>query len=409
MKLAFLKSLSTYLQASKPLGWSQLSHQKVRMAVAMTGVAFSNILIFSQLGLRALLFDGITLLPENLKGDLFLLSSYAPILEQSAFPRVYLYQADAIAGVASASPLYVKEANWVNPQDLLRQDGGPEKSLEINFFPNVVKILAFNPAQPVLNMPEVNQQLERLNFPGSVLFDRLAQSQLGPISQLFNEQGEVSTVMNNRRTHVVGLFSLGSTFFDKGHVIMSDWNYARWFEEKSLGKVTIGILTLEPGVNPATVQKQMRSSLPKDVKVLTRQELLEAEQNFRAQYPEGKILNFGAVIGFIVGVVVVYQVLYMDVSDHLPEYATLKAMGYSDVSLLVVVLQEAVILAVLGFIPGYITSHWMYGLLTSLTKIPLTMRPEVVLQVFILTMVMCVTSGAIAVNKLRSADPADVF
>lgn len=409
MTLALLKSLRTYLQVSKPLGWSQLSHQKVRMAVAMTGVAFSNILIFSQLGLRALLFDGVTLLPENLKGDLFLLSSYAPIIDQSAFPRVYLYQADAIAGVASASPLYVKEANWVNPQDLLRQNDGQEKFQEINFFPNVVKILAFNPAQPVLNMPEVNQQLERLNIPGSVLFDRLAQSQLGPISQLFNEQGEVSTVMNNRRTHVVGLFNLGSTFFDKGHVIMSDWNYARWFEEKSLGKVTVGILMLEPGVNPANVQKQMRSSLPKDVKVLTRKELLEAEQNFRAQYPEGKILNFGAVIGFIVGVVVVYQVLYMDVSDHLPEYATLKAMGYSDVSLLMVVLQEAVILAVLGFIPGYITSYWMYGLLTNLTKIPLTMRPEVVLQVFILTMVMCVTSGAIAMNKLRSADPADVF
>ncbi|MDX2213816.1 MAG: ABC transporter permease DevC [Oculatellaceae cyanobacterium bins.114] len=409
----FLKSLNDYYRAHKPLAWAQLSHQKMRLAVAMTGVAFSNILIFTQLGLRALLFDGITLVPQNLNGDLFLVSAYAPTIDFGSFPKIYLYQADAIAGVATASPLYIGSAPWVNPEDFARSAANhnlpkPETQA-IDFFPNTVKILAFNPVQPVFNTPEINQQLKQLNVPGGVLFDRLSQSQLGPVPALFEQQGGVTTVMQNRRAYVVGLFSLGSTFFDKGHVVMSDWNYALLNGQASLNQVTVGVLTVEPGQDIATVQKRLQANLPEAVRVMTREELLAAEQNFRATFPEGKILNFGAAIGFIVGVVIVYQVLYTDVSDHLPEYATLKAMGYSDVSLLSVVLQEAVILAVLGFIPGYFTSLGMYSLLTTLTRIPLTMRPEIALQVFMLTLVMCIISGAIAMNKLRSADPADVF
>ncbi|MEM9906032.1 MAG: FtsX-like permease family protein, partial [Cyanobacteria bacterium P01_D01_bin.44] len=145
------------------------------------------------------------------------------------------------------------------------------------------------------------------------------------------------------------------------------------------------------------------------IRVLTQAEIIEAEQAFQASLPNGKILDFGAAMGFVVGVVIVYQVLYTDVNDHLPEYATLKAMGFSDRALLTVVLQEALILALLGFIPGYLTSYGVYSALTYVTRIPLSMRLGVAVQVFGLTLVMCILSGAIAMNKLRSADPADVF
>jgi putative ABC transport system permease protein len=410
MNPLFLKSFFTYLQIYKPLAWAQLSHQKIRLAVAMTGVAFSNILIFTQLGLRALLFDGITLVPENLKGDLFLVSAYAPTIEFGSFPQIFLYKAAAIDGVASVSPLYIGNANWVNPETIQQsneQTNKPPK--DFNFFPNTVKILAFNPVQPVFNLPEVNQQLERLQIPGGVLFDRLSQPQLGPVPELFNQQGTVSTVMNRRGVYVVGLFSLGSTFFDKGHIIMSDWNYANRQGQEKLQRVSVGIITLKPGVEIKLIQQLIKSNLSQDVKVLTRAELLQAEKDFRAAFPEGKILNFGAAVGFIVGIVIVYQVLYTDVSDHLPEYATLKAMGYSDISLLRVVLLEAIILAVLGFIPGFFTSYGVYNLLSVVTRIPLTMRSDVAFQVFLLTLLMCAISGAIAMNKLSSADPADVF
>ena len=403
LKISALKSLFSH---KTPLAWSQLSHQKIRLLIAITGVAFSNILIFSQLGLRALLFDGITLVPENLNGDLFLLAKYARNIRRSSFPSIYLYQADAIAGVASASPLYISEGGWVDPQALESSD---TNSQDTNSYASYVKILAFNTAQPIFTSPEINQQLEKLNAPNSILFDRLGQDQLGEVPQLFSQQGTVTSLMDNQRMQVVGLFSIGSTFWDRGHIIMSDWNYGRWRGQDKLDKASLGILTLEAGVDPQQVIEIIQNNLGSEVKVLTKEELIQGEKDYIAEFPEGKILNFGAAIGFIVGIVIVYQVLYTDVSEHLPEYATLKAMGYSDRALLEVVLQEALILAILGFIPGFFASYGVYQLLEVATKIPLVMRTDVVIQVFVLTIVMCVLSGAIAVNKLRAADPADIF
>ncbi|MEO0407352.1 MAG: ABC transporter permease DevC [Cyanobacteria bacterium P01_A01_bin.135] len=405
------KALRIHWQTRKPLGWAQLSHQKMRLLVAVTGVAFSNILIFTQLGLRSLLFDGITLVPDRLRGDLFLVSAFAPTIDASGFSKVYLYQADAVAGVAAASPLYISAAEWVNPLDLESEPAtAAADTPPIDLFPNTVKILAFNPVQPVLAIPEVNQQRHRLSIPDSVLYDRLAQDKLGPVPELYAASGTVSSLMNNRRVQVVGLFSIGSTVFDNGHVVMSDWTFAnRRGGADVLNSVSVGVLTLEAGANLEQVRSRLQRRLPDDVRVVTREEIIETEQAFRAAFPNGKILNFGAVMGFVVGVIVVYQVLYTDVNDHLPEYATLKAMGYSDRALLRVVLQEALILAVIGFVPGYLASQGVYVLLVQVTRIPLTMRNSVVAQVFVLTLVMCAVSGAIAVNKLRAADPADVF
>lgn len=405
-----LQAIKIYWQARKPLSWAQLTHRKVRLMVAMTGVAFSNILIFTQLGLRAMLFDGVTLVPDNLKGDLFLVSAYAPNIDLGSFPKIFLYRADAVAGVAAASPLYIEFANWVNPLDLAQPvPEAEEPRSDFELFPTTVKILAFNPNQPVLDIPAVNQQLARLSTPGALLYDRLGQEKLGPIPKLFRQHGSVSTLMNNRRVYVVGLFSLGSTLFDNGHAAMSDWTYAQWYGMNRLDQVNVGSLTLEPGADVEQVRSRLKTTLPPAVRVLTQAELAAAEQAFRASLPNGKVLNFGAAMGFIVGVVIVYQVLYTDVSDHLPEYATLKAMGYSDTALLQVILQEALILAVLGFIPGYFASYQVYRLLVQITRVPLVMKTAVAGQVFVLTLIMCGISGAIAMNKLRSADPADVF
>lgn len=399
-------SFKTYWQARKPLAWSQLTYRKIRLLVAMTGVAFSNILIFTQLGLRDMLFDGVTLVPDHLQGDLFLVSAYAPTIERGSFPKIYLYQANAVEGVQTASPLYIELSDWLNPQDLSKPE---TEDFEFELFPNQVKILAFNPTQPVFTIPEINQQIDRLNGPGAVLYDRLAQEKLGPIVEQFNQQGIVSTLMDNQRVYVAGLFSLGSTLFDNGHVVMSDWNYQQWNGQNILDFVSVGCLTLDPAADIEQVRAQLQTVLPKSIRVLTQTELAEAEQAFRASLPNGKVLNFGAIMGFIVGVVIVYQVLYTDVSDHLSEYATLKAMGYSDGILIGVVLQEAIILAVLGFIPGYFASYGVYQLLVQITRVPLTMKAAVAVQVFVITLIMCGVSGVIAMNKLRSADPAEVF
>jgi putative ABC transport system permease protein len=217
------------------------------------------------------------------------------------------------------------------------------------------------------------------------------------------------TLMDNRRVYIAGLFSMGSTINDEGNVIMSDWNYIQRYGQESLEQVRVGVVTLKKGTDINIIKQRLRDRLPQDVAILTREELIQKEQQFSSSQPEGIILKFGTIVGFVVGIIVIYQVLYTDISEHLGEYATLKAMGYSDRSLLTVVLAEAIILGAMGFVPSFFASLGIYQLLVVLTRIPLVMKASVVIQVLILTLVMCAVSGAIATRKLRSADPADVF
>jgi len=395
MNLLDLKALFKRFRQEPPLGWAQLSHQKVRLLVALTGVAFADILIFTMLGFQEMFFEGSTFTHRHLQADLVLISQRTEALYAGRpFSRRHLYQANAVEGVVSADPLYIKGARWVNPWDKKGTD---------------VMVLAFDPARPVLDLPEVNEQLDQIKLPNVVLLDRKSQPKLGPVAETLKRGETVTTEISGRRIKVGGLFTLGSSIFTDGHLITSDWNYLRLYGRDSLDTVDLGALTLEPNVDLETVRQTLQTRLPKEVKVLTPKEFIRSEMVFWTKRPAGVIFNFGAIMGAVVGIVIVNQVLYSDVNDHLPEYATLKAMGYSDRRLLGVVFQEAIVLALLGFLPGYGISLGMYDLLAFLTKIPLGMRFGVALQVFIATVTMCMISAAIAMRKLRSADPADVF
>ena len=387
-----------------PIAWLQLSHHKIRLLVAVVGVAFSIILIFTQLGLRAMLFDGVTLLPENLNGDLYILSSYAKTMKDSSFSNIYLYQIDAINGIADARPLYIGLGKWVDPQ-LLELSAKKQANVESS----EMQLLAFNPYKPIFKIPEINQQLDLLAVSGGILQDRQAKSDLGNIPQMLADRGTVSSILNNHKVTVMGLFNLGSTFYVDGVAVMSDWNYKQINDSETLDDVSVGILSLEPGADPLAVTMRIKETINKDIKVLTQEELVQAERDEVASWSEGKILNFGAIIGFIVGIIIVYQVIYTDVSEHLPEYATLKAMGYKDLELSLIVLQESLILAIMGFIPGYMISHGIYYIMAKYIELRVSMNTSIALQVFILNVLMCGVSGVIAIRKLRTADPADIF
>jgi putative ABC transport system permease protein len=125
--------------------------------------------------------------------------------------------------------------------------------------------------------------------------------------------------------------------------------------------------------------------------------------------PIGTIFGVGVFMGFLVGSIIVYQILYTDVSDHLSEYATLKAIGYRDGFLFSIVLKEALLLSILGYIPGLAMSYGFYILTSQATGLPITMTMQRAVMVFIFTIVMCAGSGALAMRRIRSADPAEIF
>lgn len=190
----------------------------------------------------------------------------------------------------------------------------------------------------------------------------------------------------------------------------SDQNYLRLFPRQDSVSVNAGLIQLQPGADPVEVQQVLKAYLPSDVKVLTKQEFIDFEKNYWANNTAiGFIFNLGVAMGFVVGVIIVYQVLSTDVSDHMAEYATFKAMGYRNIYLFGIVFEEAIILSVLGFLPGVGVSIGLYHLTRNATNLPLYMTLLRAFAVLILNMVMCSISGTIATRKLQAADPADIF
>jgi putative ABC transport system permease protein len=273
-----------------------------------------------------------------------------------------------------------------------------------------ILVLGFNPADSIVNLPGVTSNLEKIKISDVVLFDDTSRPEFGPIPQEFNQGKDVTTEVGGRRVRVGGLFTLGASFGADGNIVTSDLNFLRLFPRRDDGLIDIGIIQLKPGADRETVLKNLKQDLPKDVRVLTKQQFIDFEKNYwQTSTAIGFIFTLGTSMGFIVGTVIVYQILYTDVSDHLPEYATLKAMGYKNSYLLIVVFQEAVILAILGYFPGFFLASGLYSLTKTATNLPMAMTLARAVTVLIMTMIMCCISGAIAVRKLQAADPADIF
>lgn len=380
-----------------PLSWLQLTREKTRLLVALSGIGFANILMFVQLGFRSALFDSSVRLHASLEGDVFLISPQSVAwISMKQFSERRLYQAMGFDGVESVSPLYLDFAQWKNPQTRK---------------PRNIFIIGFNPEEQVFSLPEVQQNADKLKFPDIVLFDEGSRAEFGPISADFNQCQTITTEVENRQVTVEGLFKLGPSFGADGNLITSDLNFLRLFaNRRTKGLIDVGIIQLQPGVDREKVLENLRRFLPEDVKILSKQEFMDFEKDYwNSSTPTGFIFTLGAAMGFIVGTVIVYQILYSDVSDHLAEYATLKAMGYTDAYLLIVVFQEALILAILGYIPGLSISLVVYAGASNATLIPIVMSIGRAILVLALTILMCFLSGAIAVRKLRTADPADIF
>lgn len=384
------------LRRRTPLGWLQLRRDRGRLLVALAGIAFADVLMFMQLGFQEALYDSNTRLSRALRADLVVMSpQFRNMQFLGTLSRRRLYQALDVPGVQSATALYSNVINWKNPQTREERQ---------------VQIVGFDPNRPTFNLPEVNQNLDAIKLPDRVLFDRTTRGQYEQAIARFEQGKAVTTEVEGRTIHVAGLFTLGASFAADGTLLSSDQTFLRLFPRRPAGSISLGLLSIQPGADPQQVAVALRSHLPTDVKVLTYSELIQLEEAYwQTESPIGFIFGLGTTMAFVVGVVIVYQVLATDVSAHLQEYATFKAMGYNNGYLLSVVFEEAVILAVLGFIPGVVLPIGLYHLASQATALPIFMTLARVMLVLVLTLAMCLVSGAIATRKLQSADPADMF
>jgi putative ABC transport system permease protein len=331
-----------------------------------------------------------------LQGDIVLINKQSnAVLAMKGFSQRRLYKALELPSVQSVHPIYLDYSVWKNPYT------GKTRS---------ILVFGINPETNIFNLSGVQENLDKLKLPDTVLFDRSSRQEYGPIAENFDKGQSISAEVRRRRINVVGLFTLGASFGADGNLITSDVNFLRLFPIRSQGLIDIGLIRLKPGANTETVVQELRSYLPQDINVLTKQEFIDFERNYWASSTAiGFIFSLGTVMGFIVGTVIVYQILYTEVADHLSEYATLKAIGYTQKYLLTVILQEAFLLACLGYVPGWLFAMFLYQIARDATLLPVFMSYDRAITVLVLTIIMCFVSGAIAVRKLRSADPADIF
>lgn len=390
--LGFIKTL----QQRTPLGLLQLKHDRMRLLTAIAGITFADVLIFMQLGFADALYRTNTQYPRTLQADLVVISTQAKNFGQlRTFTRRRLYQAQDVPGVASADALYLGSVQWRNPQTRQKTS---------------MLLIGQNPDRPAFNLPEVNQQLDAIRLPDTVLFDQASRGEYQDMIAQVKQRESATTEIGQRTVTVAGLFQVGASFADDGALITSDQNFLRLFPKRDAGSINLGLIRLHPGYEPEQVRDALAARLPEDVQVLTSQGYVDFEiADIQSNSPIGFVFGLGTTMGLIVGTVIVYQVLSTDVNSHLEEYATFKAMGYRNTYLLGVIFEEALILSVLGFIPGLAIALAAYQVTAAATALPLAMPLSRAIFVLLLTFIMCGASGAIATRRLQAADPADIF
>jgi putative ABC transport system permease protein len=270
--------------------------------------------------------------------------------------------------------------------------------------------MGFDPLNSVFDMPEAEPMFDRLRQPDAVFFDEGSKPEYGTFQEAIKRGEKCEAEVSGHKVEIRGGFRLGISFASDGNLITSEDGFVRLMPSRQKGIIDIGMIRLKPGADARATQAKLMAIVPAGIQVMTRAEFMKTEMNYWSERtPIGFVFNMGTFVGFLVGSVIVYQILYTDVTDHLGEYATLKAMGYGDRYLCGVVMMEGLILAIVGFIPGWIFSTAMGILTRKITLLPAYMTWERTTLVLALTIVMCVGSGVLAMRKVRLADPADIF
>ena len=388
-----------------PLAWKNLTHDPRRLAVAVSGVGFAVVLIFIELGFMNALLESTVQILRNLNGQLVILSSakYAmPARESFDLRRVR--QAEGIPGVKAVFPVYIEGFG------VLRKRG--ERGYPI-------RVLAFDLDDQVVQLGSLTPPNVDLRSPETALTD-IANRSKYQIPKKEDQLSQYDAEFCGQQIDLVGTFHLGIDFANDGNLVMSPATFAHYFPMRvpggdPLSRADLGVVQLDEGADLATVQQALREAFHRDspghdVDVFTQDELIHREMTFwRTSAPVGYIFLVGVYMGFVVGVIICYQIIYSDIADHMREFATLKAMGYTNIYFVMLVLRQSLYLSVMGFVPGAVLSYACYKAMSGMTGLTMEMSFSTAITVLFVTMLMCVVSGLLAVRKLLSLDPEELF
>lgn len=378
------------------IGWLQLTHNRTRLVAAVAGVAFANVLVFVQLGVLGALNGTIGMSYGLVEADILISAEDANTLaDGSNLARRHMYRALAIPSVAAAAPLYLAKLDWTRP------DGSTA----------LLQVYGLPPEAGRFAAPVLAQRLADLRLMDTALLDDRTRGVSAEDLAGLSAAAPLRFEANGLTLSAVGTVSVGGGFTADGSLVVSDQTFLRLFPQRLAGTPTHVLVAVEPGADPQAVSRRLSGALAgAPVKVRPVEAAITADVSYQnTRRPIGVIFGFGAFIGVLVGIVIVYQVLATDVADHLREYATFKAMGYGHPFFLGIVFEEALVLAVFGFVPGVALASVIYMAMSGATGLPVDMGADRALAVFLGTIAACTVSGAVATRRLAGADPAELF
>jgi putative ABC transport system permease protein len=372
------------------LAWRILAHDKGRTALAVAGVCLAILLVFVQLGFFIAVPRGGMLLYDRTRFDLLIASTaYEYQVQPGEFPLGQLERAKTAREVALAAPIYFGSAKWRSGEDGKAPD---------------VFVIGLDPQDPIFTIEDINRQLALLNRADTVLVDSATRPMFGPLTA-----GRVVEI-DRDKVKIGGDYGLGTGFMGLGVILVSAQNFVRLFPFRNLDQVNLGLIRLKPEVDPDRAAASLRKLLGGDIRVFTRPELEAHETAYwTTRTSVGLLFGSGLIVSFIVGVMVVYQILATQVSRQLPQFATLKAVGYGDRFLDGTVITMALLIVLAGFFPALAAASGVYAVIREETLLPVEMSGTRIAAVFAATLVMAAASALLSMGSLRRADPADLF
>ncbi|MCA9231471.1 MAG: FtsX-like permease family protein [Planctomycetales bacterium] len=418
-----------------PLAWKNITHNKARTAIGVAGVGFAVILIFMQIGFKGAIKKTATQIYDALEFDLMLRSpAYLHLTEPRYFPRSRVYQAASLQEVEHARPFYLGLSEWQAPisHEIQATDKPADPDDPAGQWRSIIT-MGTEPYNPAFKRDDICKLTPKLSDPRFVLVDSESKPEYGPVSGTEFTAADigVETSLGPERVSIVGLFRLGTGMASNGACLTSPEGYVRACPWQTLDEVNFGLLKLRNPNSAASVKRKLQQmfGIPEqvsnaesfknhdaatltnvDVEILTREEV-NAHEEYRwvVDTPLGQIFQLGVYVALFVGVAIVYQVLSSDIANMMGEYATLKAMGYSNKYLTRVVLEQSILLAIVGYLPSLLVSTILYEVVEAESGMPMFMTWQIMLSVLLLAIGMCVASGLGALRKLYQADPADLF
>ena len=385
------------------LALSNILHSLSKTTVSLSGIGVAIVLIFMQLGFRGAVESTATTIYDSMEYDLAVRSpNYLHFVEPGVVSKNVLREISSLSDIQSVMPFHVTLAGWRNPSgDNLRG----------------VMMMGIDPKNAPFVSPKIVADFGQLADSQSVLMDIKSQREFGPLDGVTFKRADVGreAELSRKRVQIAGLFELGAGLTANGSVITTEEGFARFAPGNSGETVSFGLIRLKDGIDATEFLAKVRSrwgsaSGTAEVEFLDRHEVNRRElHRWIGETPIGFVFTLGVLISFIVGAAIFYMILATDVANRMTEYATLKAMGYSDYKLSMFVLKQASYLSLFAFVPSLVAALICYGITATLANIPITMTFERVLFVFLLTQLMCGLSGALAIRKLYRAEPAALF